>query len=445
MFWNKKSKEPQRTLVVFALILCSFVLPSAAPAAGDQRWLILSDIHFNPFDRSAIASPSGTDTNAVLLDSAIAAMRQETPDPSVVVVAGDFFAHQFPQRAKAAFPHSSPDSVGEDTMRAIAQRFDRAFPNAQFLIVLGNNDDPCGDYQGTANSAYLRAIAKIWEPLVNRNGAAPDFIKTFSAGGYYIARIGSTGMHGSLRVVALNSTYWSIIYKNACGTASEHPGTDELSWLDHMLGSTPSNVYNLVLLHIPPGVAAYPSALKTDATQTSGGETQPGSTLPFGITGALTYLNSEANQQLIQLFGNPADHVATVIAGHAHRTEFRRFNDAPMLIVPSISPISRKPPVFFVASVASPDSINENSRTVITDYAAFMYRYATNSWGGVYDFDTTFDVDQFDAPSLLAIRRKYETGWKPPASTQFTIDAFTDCAEDELADFLPCLVNTQRQ
>lgn len=50
----------------------------------------------------------------------------------------------------------------------LAKRFDATFPRAQSVIALGNNDSDCGDY-GSPSRAHLRAVARAWEPLVNRD------------------------------------------------------------------------------------------------------------------------------------------------------------------------------------------------------------------------------------------------------------------------------------
>jgi hypothetical protein len=112
---------------------------------------------------------------------------------------GDFVAHIFDP--KQAVP----------TMRALAQEFNHAFPHAQFVLVLGNEDSSCGDYQVSPNSPFLRAVAQAWEPLVNRNGAAPGFAHTFPAYGSYVTRLPSPG----LRAIVLDDVFWSPRYRNA--------------------------------------------------------------------------------------------------------------------------------------------------------------------------------------------------------------------------------------
>src|SRR5579884_1808783 len=101
------------------------------------HWLVAGDIHAIPGSTGSTPSGYGSDTNWALFDSTIAAMRRADPNPSVVLLTGDFLAHHFPKNIPLA----------ERTTARIAHAFDTAFPHAQFVIVPGNNDDPCGDYR----------------------------------------------------------------------------------------------------------------------------------------------------------------------------------------------------------------------------------------------------------------------------------------------------------
>src|SRR5579872_818973 len=129
---------------IFAVLLLLCLLPAAARA--DQRWLVVSDIHLNPYDTSPQPAPYHVDSNWALLRSALDRMHAVDPNPAVIVIAGDFLAHQWGDKVRAAGFASASDQA-EKTMRRIAGAFGAKFPKAQFLVTLGNNDDPCGDYR----------------------------------------------------------------------------------------------------------------------------------------------------------------------------------------------------------------------------------------------------------------------------------------------------------
>src|SRR5258705_13526188 len=99
---------------VAGLIFALFV----ASSAFAEKFLAVSDIHFNPFADPAIVakleaadvsqwdaifassavtafSPDGSDTNDPLLRSALGEMQKQLPSPAFVLISGDFLAHKF--------------------------------------------------------------------------------------------------------------------------------------------------------------------------------------------------------------------------------------------------------------------------------------------------------------------------------------------------------------
>ena len=148
---------------------------------------------------------------------------------------------------------SAPSGAGLQVMRTIERGFAQTYPKAQFAIVLGNNDDPCGDYRSPIDGSYLQELVKIWAPLVNRNGTAPGFAASFVHGGYYAASLPVRGM----RLIALNSVYFSREYLGDCKGRRPEAAPRELAWLRSTLASTPSGSKNVLLMHIPPGYDAF--------------------------------------------------------------------------------------------------------------------------------------------------------------------------------------------
>jgi sphingomyelin phosphodiesterase acid-like 3 len=336
----------------------------AAILAVTQHWLVASDLHLNPFDRSAAPAAYHTDSNWPLVHAAIAAMKKADPDPDVVVLDGDLLAHQWPTKARAAGKDAARSA--EQTFAELAQEFDRAFPNAQFLLTLGNNDDACGDYRSGRDSAYRDALAVAWAPLVNRHGAAPDFVREFVRGGFYRARL----PHGRTALV-LDDVYWSLFYR-PCGKGSI--GNDQFAWFERNLQSLPRTQHAVVLLHIPPGI-------------------DPVATLVAHRFLIIPYISTGARLHFERDEGDYRDRIGFVLAGHMHRTDIRLSGGVPVLIASSISPIYNNNPSFM--------RLFFNGQSAPADFQTYAYDPEDGSWSENFDFDSTFGVHSFDAASVL--------------------------------------------
>jgi hypothetical protein len=354
-----------------ALLLCWAFVTGAALA--DEQWLLVTDIHLNPFDPRDYPAPPGRDTNMTLFNSAMAEMQHVIPHPSMVLLGGDFLTHHFPERSRGY--HGSGAFATKDalaTMKTTAFRFDRAYPNAHFAVVLGNNDDPCGDYRSEFGDTYMAALARIWKPLVDRDGAAPDFVRTFSQGGYSVV----PALHRRAQIMALNSVYWSFFYRGACSRLPVNPGLEERAWMQRTLAATPENVRTIVLSHVPPGV---------DAT----------STITARRFIAVPFLHPSDDRVLAQTFAKYNDRIAWAIVGHAHRNDFRLLGGVPVLLAASISPVYRNEPEFFILDVGDDGSLH--------DIETYAYDDERDAWDREPSFDAAWNVKGFTADALRSI------------------------------------------
>lgn len=328
-----------------------------------HHWLLAGDLHVEPGPGGTVPAAYAHDTNWALLDSTVAQMRSQDPDPKVVILAGDFLAHRFPRNVPLA----------EQTMRRIVRTFDAAFPHAQFLIVPGNNDDPCGDYRVTPGGPYFASLAHLWAPLVNRNGAAPDFEKTFAQFGWYTARLPD-----GLRAFALDSVYWSIVYRSC---ANYHPDAPqrELAWLAQSLSALPAKSRALIVLHIPPGVDAH-------------------STLLAHRLLVVPFMRDDFSQTFTRVLAQHADAIAFAVSGHTHRDDFRSLGNVPMLLAPAVSPVYDNNPTFLRLDVSDDGTLQ--------DYQPFYYDEWSGDWQSEPSFDRTFGVRAFTTPALAAIHER---------------------------------------
>lgn len=259
----------------------------------------------------------------MLWESAVHAMQRIDPDPPVVVVNGDLLAHSISRR----------DAI--PTAVAIAQRLDRAFPHAQFILALGNNDSGCGDYALAPDATFLRAVAAAWGPLINRRGAAPGFMRTFVRDGFYTATLPVAGLHA----IVLDDVYWSPRYHAACGKGGNVVNAS-FTEVESALRATPGHLW--VLFHIPPGVDTFSTALISKRTVI----------VPFMRPDLRDRFTADLSDK----------HIALAVAGHTHKFAYRVIdatgpNPVPMLLVPAISPIFGNKPAFLTADVTGDGSL----------------------------------------------------------------------------------------
>jgi hypothetical protein len=342
--------------------------PARATAAGAQTWLVVSDVHLDPFDRRKQPSLFGSDTNLALFRSALAEMRRRVPDPAAVLLPGDFFAHDFARRARRG-GELAGDAAGLETMHFIAGAFARAYPHAHFAVALGNNDAPCGDYHTAFGTRFADAIARIWEPLVNRGGEASAFAASFAANGSYAANSPLPGT----RFVVFDDVPLSTMYRGNCADGTYASSETQLRWLRATLASTPSGTTNVVLMHVPPGYDVF----STEITR---------GYFPW------PFLDAGASDALLSAFSNGANHVSFVVAGHEHRFDFRLADDVPYVVFGSLSPVYHNNPAFYALDVSADGSPR--------DVRAFTFDEWTQSWQPARSFDAKWGTASLDAASL---------------------------------------------
>lgn len=361
-----------RTVVLAGMLALGPLLLGAAPLSprfsvgrSATEWLLVSDVHFNPFacgevvealiahpatdwhallDRACVerrldrapGKPStyGEDTNYPLLALTLQEMANHARSEAVVLIDGDLLAHDF----RGKFEHAAPsgadfEAFAEKTVSFLALEFGAAFSRSQFILTLGNNDSACGDYCVEPGSAFLTRLAAAWEPLVNRDGSAPDFARDFAAGQLYTARLPGSG---NAQVVVLNSVLWSKRYQG-----DPHPGAQELQRLSALLGG-PAPSWRWFVLHLPPGPDAFSSAkhLRADS-----------------------FLDASSEKGLVEQLIRKSGAGAALIAGHSHHassnllalpssaTPAATSAPLPILSLPSISPIFKNNPGFVIAEV----------------------------------------------------------------------------------------------
>ncbi len=339
-------------------------------AALYSHWLFVSDIHLNPYaNATQMYEYVPGDTPYALWESSVREMRSRVHNPAVIVLGGDMLAHHF--AALARKKGENPQNAALAVNKRIARDLGTAFPRAQFVVALGNNDDPCGDYRSETGGPYQTALARIWQPLVDRNGAAPNFIERFAHGGYYVASAAAPKM----RVIVLNSVLWSFVYRGSCAAGPRDPGAAEIAWLKNELsarGGRPA----AIVMHVPPGY---------DATSTTSAHRFL----------AVPFLNQSANRSLLALLSDEDSRVEFALAAHVHRYDFRVAGGVPMLIASSISPVYRNNPAFFELEV--------DRSGVLHDVIPHVYDLQQAQWTVRQSFDAMYGIDRFSAANLQSV------------------------------------------
>ena len=339
-------------------------------ASPEQVWLAVSDVHLDIFDRSARASPYGFDSNRTLFESTVAQMKRTVPNPTVVLISGDLLMHSFRNHVG----RGPAEVAGVESMRWIAATLGRNFPRSQFAIALGNNDIPCGDYRSAAGSRYLAQLARVWNPLVDRGGASPNFETSFLHGGYYTATLPVHGLH----LVVLNTVLFSTEYRGDCRGGS-NPAPAELAWFTKVLRDTPAGERNVVLMHIPPGFDAFATQYVHDFI-------------------AWPFLRPRYNGKLLGALVSSSGNVLYAIAGHTHRFDFRLAGGVPIVVFGALSPIYYNNPSYYALRLARDGSLR--------DIDLYPFDETRQEWLPAHSFDQTWGLQSVNGSSLARLHAR---------------------------------------
>jgi sphingomyelin phosphodiesterase acid-like 3 len=369
------------------------------PAFG-ERFLSVSDVHFDPFaDPSLVAklegadvaqweailatstqtafSTYGHDLNEPLFRSALGEMQKQIPAPAFVLISGDFLAHGFEksyQQYATDKSQAAYTAFVTKTIAYVAGAFRKIYPNVPIYPTLGNNDSDCGDYAVVPNGKFLANFRDVWSPIVRSR----SFDRRFPAGGYYHADVRSLE---NVRIIAINTNFFSTNYKNPCGQPGPDPGVRELVWLDDELRLAKDLGRQVWLLfHIPPGMDVFDTV-------------QYGGACPS--VKSQTFWKDEYQQEYLRITKKHRHTIAGSFAGHTHQDEFRLSNGDFIHITPSVTPIFGNNPAFEIVDV------ERNGE--ISGYKAWHLPNVTVPWQYEYSFDEAYGKKRYDAKSLMEL------------------------------------------
>src|SRR5271166_4518680 len=346
----------------------------AKAAASRDKFLIVSDIHFNPMADPTLVpelaaadpgqweailqrtqptafSPYGQDTNWWLLQSALDQMRKTLPHPAFVMYTGDLLAHSFPRTYRNAAHDADPEHYRAfvlKTVEFLALEFRKRFPDTKVLLTPGNNDEDCGDYSIAAGGAFLSDTAELARDLA---GADAAFTSDWKAlGSYNVPHPTVAGV----RILSLNSIFFSNKYhatnfSKGCATVESAAASDLFNWLKANLAAAQQAKQKVWLMfHIPPGIDGYATTHNYSAQAQGTGDSANVSCNPIVPMWVPTW-----TQQVDVLLEEFHSTVIASFAGHTHNDDFRLVNAAGVnksfvMIDPAVSPIYDQNPGFRV-------------------------------------------------------------------------------------------------
>ncbi len=410
---SRRMWQARALLAAFIAVVVVVGLPAARAAdpGAAGRFLVLSDIHFDPMadprlvDTLAAADPMqwpaildgqtdkgfgryGADTNWRLLRSAVEHMKAVLPHPAFVMITGDFLAHHFREQFNAA-AHDHSDAVYRGfvgkTMRFLALEIEAAFPQTPILPALGNNDAICGDFKLEPDGPFLADMLPLVRGLVGER-AKTDLGAAWTRYGNYSAAV--PGLPG-VRLIFANTVFFSRRYQNACGSAGgDDPGQATLTWLSAQLAAAEhAHEHVWLAYHVPPGIDGF-------ATWRLG--LCPDHIIPMW---AEAYA-----RPVYALLRRYARTVAASFAGHTHMDDFRLIGERPgyfgfALITPALSPIFGQNPAF--RSVAFDKAGGLLDQTTY-ELANLSEAGADRSpkWQSEYTFRDEWRLSRIDLPNL---------------------------------------------
>jgi sphingomyelin phosphodiesterase acid-like 3 len=417
-----------RWFVAVLLAVATLTAPGVARAA-DAKFLLVSDIHFNPMadpvlvGELAAAEPTqweailerttpttfsqyGSDTNWWLLKSAMKQLPATLRHPTLMIVTGDFLAHNFPATYQSATHDTHPEHYRAfvyKTVKFLGLELQHNFPGTKVLITPGNNDNDCGDYTIEASGDFLNSTAGVARDLA---GGDDQFVSNWKAlGSFNVPHPALSGV----RIISINSIFLSQKYQalssaHGCAPVSSTAAADLLLWLEQNLAAAAqANQKVWLMFHIPPGIDGYASAMKQQAQMKSGTAVSPetcgNSIVPMWVpewTAKFNALLTKYHSTVIASF-----------AAHTHSDDYRLIGAVGseqefVLMNPAISPIYSQNPGFRVVSYNRDGLVTDQTTYYLTNLPAASAKQK-GRWKKEYTFTRQWKAGHLNAASLSRV------------------------------------------
>lgn len=408
--------------------------PSASPQstpAGQGRFLVLSDIHFNPYvpelferlkqaqveqwPQILAASPNqgqklGNDSSYALVRSALDDAARRVPNPDFILCPGDFLAHYWQETFDRLAPGvraQQPEVFQQFTMNTVGllvAELRQRFPGVPILPALGNEDSFCDDYGLEPGGEFLRDLAQVWVPLLHLPADQRQaFERTFRRGGYYDVPLPRTPGH---RLIVLNSVFFSTEYFDECEQPHQQPSGEQLAWLaERLRAAEQANQRVWLLMHIPPGIDVYDTA----KSLAKNGPVK-------------TFWHNEYASEFLKLATQYRGTLQWAIAGHTHMDDFRaplvgEQVAVPFKFVPAVSPVFGNNPSYQAYTYRRDDGQIEDYQAYYLPLAGERTSDALPAWQQEYSFRQAYGLGPLTLETLLKLPRALRTN--PALRQQF--------------------------
>ncbi|MEO8401378.1 MAG: metallophosphoesterase [Gammaproteobacteria bacterium] len=408
-----------RFISVLLLLLCMQSLLAASTKVDAQsQFLSLTDIHFNPYDTCANATPCplveelrqasveqweailakyqttfvsyGADTNYPLLKSALAEAGKQADLHKVnfVVVLGDYLSHDYNQNFNlysSDKTQASYQSFVKKSISFVAAQLAGTFPKQNIFMAIGNNDSYVDDYVSEPHGQFYQDMADIESGLIKDKAAQAKMLQELPIGGYY-----SINLHKqpNLRLIVLNTVLFSA---KAQGDNVDIAAMQELNWFHDQLAIAYARHQKvLITLHIPASVDVYSTLKKT----------------PYTVIELWKPEYTQRYQDELKVYSSD---IVGVISGHSHMDFMQVLNNGynqpiPVSGTPAISPLFGNNPGFKLY-VYSPISLK------ITDFTVYIYSLKDQAgWTEEYNFNHIYQPDCHDCSLIDGMSLLNPTG-----------------------------------
>jgi len=412
----------RRKVVVWAAVWVVLAVATCM-AAKEEKFLWVSDIHFDPMadgalvDELAKAEPAQweailnrtspasfsqykSDTNWWLLKDTLAQMPKTTRHPAFVMVTGDLLAHEFPSAYRKATHGADQQAYRAfvlKTVEFLALELRKKFPGTQIYITPGNNDNDCGDYSVQAGGKFLSDTAQTARELADGDEA---FTKAWKAlGSFNVAH----PTLANVRVISLNSIFWSEKYQaldssEGCQAVASTAGADLMRWLDENLANAQKAHEKVWLMfHIPPGIDGYASAMKRKSSPVAGRESCAQWIVPMWRV--------DWTQQFDALLKKYHETVVAGFAAHIHSDDFRVIGKSEgeyVVLGTAVSPVYGQNPSFRVVDYRSDGTVADHTTHYLTNLPEASANN-TGRWKKEYTFSREWKVKGVSAASLVSV------------------------------------------
>jgi sphingomyelin phosphodiesterase acid-like 3 len=353
--------------------------------SAEVKFVVLSDLHFNPFLKSALSAKMLENTNfadwkkqferkrAEIADnygyqkenqqflsdssyflflSVLTNMQQVCPAPTFILLTGDMVAHSFKEQCAKVKPQLDPELALINCERFVLYMFNSVYGSQQAIFpVIGNNDTPKHDYPPRTN--FLKPIAELWKSHVSQvKSVQESFKKSFEENGSYIVSLPSIPQ---CKLLVFNS---SILVKS-----SPEEYTRTLTWLGDNLSTNTC----WLACHIPPG---------------------------YNSRDGEPLWQKDALNKFVDTLSGYGQPPAYMFCGHTHRDEFRLVYGSDkkakciVHVAPSISPCYNNNPAYQVFTADTNGTISGFDTIFPTNFRA-MNNGNSSSWASFSDLGWT--------------------------------------------------------